>query len=103
MATQQAEIVHSTDAKSLADILERILDKGIVVAGDIVISIADIELLKIKLRLVICSVDKAKEIGIDWWNYDPSFSSKASSIEAENKELKEKLARLEEMVEKKVR
>ena|SRR3989338_9634841 len=103
MTTQQAQVVHSTDAKSLADILERILDKGIVVAGDVVISIADIELLKIKLRLVICSVDKAKEIGIDWWNYDPNFSSKASVIEAENKDLREKLARLEEMVEKKVR
>jgi hypothetical protein len=100
MTTQQAQVVHSTDGRSLADILERILDKGIVVAGDVVISIADIELLKIKLRLVICSVDKAKEIGIDWWNYDPNFSSKASVIEAENKELKEKLARLEEMVEK---
>ena len=103
MTTQQAQVVHSTDAKSLADILERILDKGIVVAGDVVISIADIELLKIKLRLVICSVDKAKEIGIDWWNYDPNFSSKASVIEAENKDLREKLARLEEMVEKKTR
>ena len=103
MTTQQAQVVHSTDAKSLADILERILDKGIVVAGDVVISIADIELLKIKLRLVICSVDKAKEIGIDWWNYDPNFSSKASVIEAENKDLREKLARLEEMVEKKTK
>lgn len=101
MTTQQAQVVHSTDGRSLADLVERILDKGIVVAGDVVISVADIELLKIKLRLVICSVDKAKEIGIDWWNYDPNFSSKASVIEAENKELKEKLARLEEMVEKK--
>lgn len=101
MTTQQAQVVHSTEGRSLADLVERILDKGIVVAGDVVISVADIELLKIKLRLVICSVDKAKEIGIDWWNYDPNFSSKASSIEAENKELKLKLARLEEMVEKK--
>lgn len=100
MTTQQAQVVHSTDGRSLADLVERILDKGIVVAGDVVISVADIELLKIKLRLVICSVDKAKEIGIDWWNYDPNFSSKASVIEAENKELKEKLARLEDMVEK---
>ena len=103
MTTQQVQVVHSTDGRSLADLVERILDKGIVVAGDVVISVADIELLKIKLRLVICSVDKAKEIGIDWWNYDPNFSSKASSIEVENKELKEKLARLEEMVDKKVR
>lgn len=103
MTTQQAQVVHSTEGASLADLVERILDKGIVVAGDVVISVADIELLKIKLRLVICSVDKAKEIGIDWWNYDPNFSSKASVIEAENRELKEKLARLEEMVEKKVK
>ncbi len=103
MTTQQAQVVHSTEGRSLADLVERILDKGIVIAGDVVISIADIELLKIKLRLVICSVDKAKEIGIDWWNYDPNFSSKASSIEAENKELKLKLAHFEEMVEKKLR
>lgn len=103
MTTQQAQVSHSVPTTNLADILERVLDKGIVVAGDIVISISDIELLKIKLRLLICSVDKAKEIGVDWWNYDPSFSSKASALETENRELKEKLTRLEEMVEKKVK
>ena len=61
-------------ADSLADVLERVLDKGIVIAGDIQINLLDIELLTIKLRLVIASVDKAKEIGIDWWERDPALS-----------------------------
>jgi hypothetical protein len=64
---------------NLADILERVLDKGIVIAGDIKINLLDIELLTIKLRLLVASVDKAKEMGIDWWEHDPSLSSKARS------------------------
>jgi hypothetical protein len=63
--------------ESLADILERVLDKGIVIAGDIQVNLLDIELLTIKLRLVIASVDKAKEIGIDWWEHDPALTSRA--------------------------
>ncbi|MFD0142741.1 MULTISPECIES: gas vesicle protein [unclassified Streptomyces] len=62
---------------NLADILERVLDKGIVIAGDIQINLLDIELLTIKLRLLVASVDKAKEMGIDWWENDPSLSSRA--------------------------
>ncbi|MEU5719347.1 gas vesicle protein [Streptomyces sp. NPDC020403] len=62
---------------NLADILERVLDKGIVIAGDIKINLLDIELLTIKLRLLVASVDKAKEMGIDWWEHDPSLSSRA--------------------------
>ena len=61
-------------SESLADVLERVLDKGIVIAGDIQINLLDIELLTIKLRLVIASVDKAKEIGIDWWERDSALS-----------------------------
>ncbi|WUL62604.1 gas vesicle protein [Streptomyces sp. NBC_00344] len=64
---------------NLADILERVLDKGIVIAGDIQINLLDIELLTIKLRLLVASVDKAKEMGIDWWEHDPSLSSRARS------------------------
>lgn len=64
---------------NLADILERVLDKGIVIAGDIKINLLDIELLTIKLRLLVASVDKAKEMGIDWWEHDPSLSSRARS------------------------
>ncbi|MEU1309271.1 gas vesicle protein [Streptomyces cinnamoneus] len=64
---------------NLADILERVLDKGVVIAGDIRINLLDIELLTIKLRLIVVSVDKAKEMGIDWWENDPALSSGARS------------------------
>jgi Gas vesicle protein len=84
---------------SLADILERVLDKGIVIAGDIQINLLDIELLTIKLRLLVASVDKAKEMGIDWWEGDGSLSSDARQLEDENRELKERLSRLEERLE----
>jgi Gas vesicle protein len=80
---------------NLADILERVLDKGIVIAGDIQVNLLDIELLTIKLRLVVASVDKAKEIGIDWWERDPALSGGARELEAENKQLRERLERLE--------
>ncbi|GAA3378671.1 hypothetical protein GCM10020367_59120 [Streptomyces sannanensis] len=76
---------------NLADILERVLDKGIVIAGDIRINLLDIELLTIKLRLIVASVDKAKEMGIDWWEHDPSLSSRSRderSLAAENRQLR---------------
>ncbi|MCL7491758.1 gas vesicle protein [Streptomyces sp. MCA2] len=85
---------------NLADILERVLDKGIVIAGDIQINLLDIELLTIKLRLLIASVDKAKEMGIDWWEHDPSLSSRASegsrSLREENKRLRAEIEALRE-------
>lgn len=71
----------SGDSANLADILERVLDKGVVIAGDIRINLLDIELLTIKLRLVVASVDKAKEMGIDWWERDPALSSRARGRE----------------------
>jgi hypothetical protein len=80
---------------SLADVLERVLDKGIVIAGDIQINLLDIELLTIKLRLVIASVDKAKEIGIDWWESDPALSRGAQELSEENDRLRERLERVE--------
>ncbi|MBO0655762.1 gas vesicle protein [Streptomyces triculaminicus] len=69
--------VPSEGPADLADILERVLDKGIVIAGDIRVDLFDIELLTIRLRLIVVSVDKAKEMGIDWWESDPSLSSHA--------------------------
>ena len=72
--TPQRHIEHSTSGATLADLLERILDKGIVIAGDIKVKIVDIELLTIQIRLLVCSVDKAKEIGVDWWVNHPAFS-----------------------------
>ena len=91
------KIVHSLDSTNLADILERVLDKGIVIAGDIKIQIADIDLLTIKIRLLVASVDKAMEMGINWWQQDSYLSSEAKEreIEGENKSLKNRLERLE--------
>lgn len=88
---------HATNATNLADILERVLDKGIVIAGDIRVSIADIELLSIKVRILIASVDKAKEIGINWWESDPYLSPKAQekAIEQQSQSLNERIQQLE--------
>jgi hypothetical protein len=96
---------------SLADILERVLDKGIVIAGDIQINLLDIELLTIKLRLLVASVDKAREMGIDWWEGDPSLhrlddrdqvegggGNGLKELERENDELRERLERLERLI-----
>ncbi|MGW2691343.1 gas vesicle protein GvpJ [Streptomyces sp. NPDC001296] len=83
-----------SSSTNLADILERVLDKGIVIVGDIKINLLDIELLTIKLRLLVASVDKAREIGIDWWEHDPALSSRASradgrrSLEEQNERLR---------------
>ena len=93
------QIAQSVQATGLADILERILDKGLVIVGDIKVNLTDIELLTIKIRLLVASVERAKEIGIDWWETDANLSSKAKQIEAENQLLKERLDRLEAKVE----
>ena len=97
---------------SLADILERVLDKGIVIAGDIQINLLDIELLTIKLRLLVASVDKAREMGINWWEGDPTLQrvddddqksvengGGVKELERENQELRERLDRLERLIE----
>lgn len=91
------QIVHAIQATNLADILERVLDKGIVIAGDIKIQLVDVDLLNIKIRLLVASVDKAMEMGINWWQQDAYLSSKAkeSKIEKENIVLKKRLERLE--------
>jgi hypothetical protein len=92
-------LAQSGSSGNLADILERVLDKGIVIAGDIQINLLDIELLTIKLRLLVASVDRAREMGIDWWENDPSLSSKArKELEAENQDLRARLERLESAV-----
>jgi hypothetical protein len=97
---------HPESGGSLADILERVLDKGIVIAGDIQINLLDIELLTIKLRLLIASVERAREMGINWWESDPSLQavgpgeleggdSDRAQLEKENRELRERLERIE--------
>lgn len=82
---------HSASSSNLLEVLEKILDKGVVIAGDIKVSLADIELLCIKIRLIVASVDKAKEIGIDWWEHDSYFSSQANKLKEENNRLRERL------------
>ncbi len=96
----QQKLTHATEATNLADILERVLDKGIVIAGDIRIQLADIELINIKIRLMIASVDKAMEMGINWWQQDSFLSTdaKKTNIEAENASLKKRLERLEAQI-----
>ncbi|HEX8974997.1 MAG TPA: gas vesicle protein [Solirubrobacteraceae bacterium] len=83
---------------NLADILERVLDKGIVIAGDIQINLLDIELLTIKIRLLVASVDRAREMGINWWENDPTLTTDAQEMLDENKELRERLERLERLI-----
>jgi hypothetical protein len=97
-----------SESQNLADILERVLDKGIVIAGDIQINLLDIELLTIKLRLLIASVDRAREMGINWWESDSSLQSlgpgdedgngERGQLERENRELRERLERLERLI-----
>lgn len=97
-ATRRAEAVpRAGGPANLADILERVLDKGIVIAGDIQINLLDIELLTIKLRLLVASVERAQEMGINWWESDPTLTSQAKELEEENEDLRERLERLEEL------
>jgi hypothetical protein len=80
---------------NLADILERVLDKGIIIAGDIQVNLLDIELLTIRIRLLVVSVDKAQEMGIDWWRHDAGLTSNRRELEEENRALRERLDELE--------
>jgi hypothetical protein len=88
----------SSHTASLVDILDRVLDKGLVVAGDIKISLAEVELLTIRIRLLICSIDKAEQIGMDWWKYDKNLSPGRLSSTGENEALKEQVRLLERKV-----
>ncbi len=97
---QSKGITNSTQSSSLADILERVLDKGIVIAGDISVSVGSTELLTIRIRLLVSSVDKAKELGINWWEGDPYLSSQAQALQEENQTLQERLEAMEAEVKR---
>jgi hypothetical protein len=101
----EQKMIHATEATNLADILERVLDKGIVIAGDIRVQVADIDLLNIKIRLLVASVDKALEMGIDWWQQDAYLSCGANGkdLEQENRDLRKRLERNEELRKRMVR
>jgi len=84
----------------LVDVLDRILDKGLVIAGDIKVSLANVELLTLQIRLLVCSIDKAEQIGLNWWRYDTNLTTRAERAEAENVELRERLSALEREIRK---
>jgi gas vesicle protein GvpA/GvpJ/GvpM family len=92
--------IEQRQPQGLVDILDKILDKGLVVAGDIKVSLANVELLTIQLRLVICSIDKAQAIGINWWKSDRFYSGEAQAAisEAEYDGLKQRIASLEQQL-----
>lgn len=110
MEPRRQKMLHATETSNLADLLERILDKGIVIAGDIKIKLVEVELLTIQVRLMIASVDKAREMGMDWWVRNPDFTSHAALPPAQQAppalppheellQLKRRVAELERMPE----
>jgi hypothetical protein len=101
MERDRMPVQQPTQTSSLLEVLEKILDKGVVIAGDIKIALADVDLLTIKIRLLVASVDKAREIGMDWWERDPYYSSKAKIEEKEHTLLLERVDRLEQLIETK--
>jgi hypothetical protein len=84
-------------ASGLVDVLDRVLDKGLAIAGDIKISLAEVELITIRIRLIVCSIDKAQEIGLDWWKYDEHFSPGKRATPVTD-ELRKQIATLEERI-----
>jgi len=94
---QQRSMSHAVESSTLADVLERVLDKGIIIAGDIRVKLVDIELLCVQIRLVICSVDKAKEMGMDWWVNNPIFRREEDhgALTSSLASMEERMTRLE--------
>lgn len=99
---EKKRMTHSTDSTTVADLLERVLDKGVVISGDIRVKLVDVELLTIEIRLLICSVDKAVEMGVDWWRGNPTFDTGARQAlggNAGDTEIARRLERLERRLE----
>src|SRR6478672_12843531 len=92
------EFVNPTRTHGLVDILDRVLDKGLVIAGDIKINLANVELLTIQIRLLVCSIDKAEEIGLNWWRHDPRLTSNVAVMMSP--ELDDRLAHIERQLER---
>jgi hypothetical protein len=90
------ELVNPTRTHGLVDILDRVLDKGLVIAGDIKINLANVELLTIQVRLLVCSIDKAEQIGLNWWRNDPRLTSNAATSVSAGSDVDARLARIEE-------
>ena len=99
MSTERSTLI-TARPPGLVDVLDRILDKGLVIAGDIKVSLANVELLTLQIRLLVCSIDKAEQIGLNWWRYDTNLTTRAERAEAENVELRERLSELEQEIRK---
>ena len=97
MSSERSSLI-TARPPGLVDVLDRILDKGLVIAGDIKVSLANVELLTLQIRLLVCSIDKAEQIGLNWWRYDTNLTTRAERAEAENVELRERLVELEREV-----
>ncbi|PYP86952.1 MAG: gas vesicle protein [Blastocatellia bacterium AA13] len=98
MSNERSNLITSRPP-GLVDVLDRILDKGLVVAGDIKVSLANVELLTIQIRLLVCSIDKAEQIGLDWWRYDSNLTARTEATASENR-LGRRIAELEAAVER---
>lgn len=99
MSSERSSLI-TARPPGLVDVLDRILDKGLVIAGDIKVSLANVELLTLQIRLLVCSIDKAEQIGLNWWRYDTNLTTRAERAEAENVELRERLNELEREIRK---
>ena len=93
------ELVSPSRNHGLVDILDRVLDKGLVIAGDIKINLANVELLTIQVRLLVCSIDKAEQIGLNWWRNDPRLTNPAPSVALVDPGVTDRLARIERQLE----
>ena len=97
MSSERSSLI-TARPPGLVDVLDRILDKGLVIAGDIKVSLANVELLTLQIRLLVCSIDKAEQIGLNWWRYDTNLTKRAELAEIENAELRARLEELEREV-----
>ena len=93
------DLVSPTRSHGLVEILDRVLDKGLVIAGDIKINLANVELLTIQVRLLVCSIDKAEQIGLNWWRHDPRLSASGATALAATEETARRLERIERQLE----
>jgi gas vesicle protein GvpA/GvpJ/GvpM family len=93
------EFANPNRSHGLVDILDRVLDKGLVVAGDIKINLANVELLTIQIRLLVCSIDKAEQIGLNWWRNDPRLTATPVSLSA-SPETEERLKNIERQLQR---
>jgi hypothetical protein len=98
MPNDSIQVGHARGS-GLVDVLDRVLDKGLVIAGDIKISIAEVELLTIRIRLMGCSIDKAEPVGLDWWRHDRHFTKGSDELANENDQLRERIRLLERQLE----